>query len=78
VSQLDAFAKRTESIAPTDFKEEFERFLISVSKDLSTTGPAPWADDPDEPVMPQTPATTAEVVAVAVEEPVLVGVGTPA
>lgn len=80
VEQLDAFAKRTESIAPTRFKDEFERFLIAVSHDLSTTGPAPWADDPDEPIMPRTPRADdrADVAGVTVEEPSLVTAGTPA
>ena len=63
VAQMNAFAERTESIAPTKFKNEFERFLISVSRDLSTTGPAPWADDPDEPIMPRTPIPRAEAPA---------------
>jgi len=64
-AQLNAFAKRTESIDPMAFKAEFERFLIGVSADLSTTGPAPWADDPDEPVMPATPVRGERVPALA-------------
>ncbi|HEY6825932.1 MAG TPA: hypothetical protein VI259_03680, partial [Gemmatimonadaceae bacterium] len=63
VAQMNAIAERPESIAPTKFKDEFERFLISVSRDLSTTGPAPWADDPDEPIMPRTPVPRAEASA---------------
>ena len=63
---MNAFAERTDSIAPTKFKDEFQRFLIDVSRDLSTTGPAPWADDPDEPIMPPTPIPHEEP-AVAVE-----------
>lgn len=80
VAQLDEFAKRTESIAPTRFKDEFERFLIAISHDLSTTGPAPWADDPDEPIMPPTPHTDErdDTVGVTVEEPSLVAAAAPA
>jgi hypothetical protein len=74
---MSAFAERTESIAPTKFKDEFERFLISVSHDLSTTGPAPWADDPDEPIMPRTPVPRDESPA-AVEQDEQLAVWGPA
>jgi hypothetical protein len=53
---------------PTRFKDEFERFLIAISHDPSTTGPAPWADDPTSPSCPNsTRDEPADIVGVTVE-----------
>ena len=53
VAQMNAFADKTADIAPDEFKAAYERFLVGIAGDLSTTGQAPWATDPDEPIMPE-------------------------
>lgn len=51
-TQLDAFARRALPLAPDEFRDAFDAFVVSVSRDLSTTGPATWIADPEEPIIP--------------------------
>lgn len=46
---FDAFAAEAKGLDPAAFESAHNRFLGTVAKDLGTTGPAPWADDPREP-----------------------------
>lgn len=49
---LVAFDRATKSLGPEAFAEAYHQFVPTVQQYLATTGPAPWAVDPLEPLLP--------------------------
>ena len=49
---LVAFDQSTRGLDPDAFAAAYRRFAPTVQQYLATTGPAPWAVDPLEPLLP--------------------------
>lgn len=51
-AETRAFARHALHLPPEAFREAYDAFVSRMSRNLATTGPAPWATDPLEPAPP--------------------------